>query len=309
MQLAKVVDRNCMTLFEVMTALSATFAIGIPTFMEKVMRPKYEERFSEFRDARRDEFIDEFEKALQQLKQSKKEMTPETIETMESLFNEWGQVKADENRLTSLLKYRKFFFIGWFLSCALSLFSIQYFESIIYQNSNVTLGQFSIVFFCIMFAATVWYGYELFVLDDKLSKTKSKTTGEVFGQIRNIRSSLETYHEAEQKVEEVLKKFGFPYSKELEIEAKDYRTMVDFAIPRDAPPKYVIEVKAKLATSVALYHLARRYMELKEKIRVTTILVSDFSKVEPVQMRVAQKGFDHIVDFQNLEKLKDIIKL
>ncbi|MEJ5327128.1 MAG: hypothetical protein WHU54_02610 [Candidatus Bathyarchaeia archaeon] len=115
-----------MTLFEVMAALSATFALGIPTFMEKVMRPKYEERFSEFREARRDSFIDEFEKALPQLKQAKQELTPEIIETMESLFNEWEEVKSDENKLTVLLNCRKFFFIFWLVSCATSLFAIQY---------------------------------------------------------------------------------------------------------------------------------------------------------------------------------------
>lgn len=297
-----------MTLFEVMSALSATFAIAIPTFMEKVMRPKYEERFSEFREARRDEFIDEFEKALHQLKQSKEEMTPETMETMETLFNEWGQVKADENRLTMLLKYRKIFFIGWFFSCGLSLFSIQYSESMIYQNTNVSLGQFSIAIFCIMLATSVWYGYELFVLDEKLSKTKSKTTGETFGKAESIMSSLETYREAERIVEEALKKFGFPYGKDLNIRAGDYSMVVDFAVPKGAP-KYVIEVKARLTTSVALYHISRRYKELKDRIPVTTILISDFSKVEPVKLRVAQKGFDATIDFQDLEKLKDVIKL
>lgn len=98
-----------MTLFEVMTGLSASFAIGIPTFMDKVMRPKYEERFREFGEARRDSFIDEFEKALPMVKQAKQELTPEVVETMENLFNEWGQVRSDETRLSILLKYRKYF--------------------------------------------------------------------------------------------------------------------------------------------------------------------------------------------------------
>lgn len=298
-----------MAFFEVMSALSATFAIGIPTFMEKVMRPKYEERFSEFRKARREAFVDEFEKTLPKLKESKEEMTPETVETVESLFNEWGQVKADENTLTMLLKYRKYFFVGWLLSCAVSLFSSQYMDSILIVNPPVTLGQFSSAFFWIMLLASLWYGYKLFIFDEKLSKTKTRTTGESFGRVESIARTLATYHEAEQKVEEALTRLGFPYTKGALVGTESYVMEVDFAVPKGKAPKYVIEVKTRLLSLLSIRLKAVRYKALKSIIPLTTILVSDFSEANPTILKTAEESFDFLVDFQNLEKLKEIIKL
>lgn len=48
---SKRVSGHKMALFDVLTAFSASLVIAIPTFMDKVMRPKYEEQFSEFREA------------------------------------------------------------------------------------------------------------------------------------------------------------------------------------------------------------------------------------------------------------------
>jgi ABC-type transport system involved in cytochrome bd biosynthesis fused ATPase/permease subunit len=103
-----------LAIFEVLTAFSASLAIAIPTFMAKVMRPKYEERFEEFRKARRQTFFDEFEDASRKIRQITEEIAPETVEAMENLFGEWRQLKSDENRLKKLLFMRKFFYVGWF---------------------------------------------------------------------------------------------------------------------------------------------------------------------------------------------------
>ena len=297
-----------MTLFEVMAALSATFALGIPTFMEKVMRPKYEERFSEFREARRDSFIDEFEKALPQLKQAKQELTPEIIETMESLFNEWEEVKSDENKLTVLLNCRKFFFIFWLVSCATSLFAIQYSENVVIYTPDITFGQVAQGLFIFMLLASFWYGYNLFNLDEKLSKTKKKTTGEPFGKAESLARAIDVYIETERKVEEALKRFGFPYEKKREFTIGDKHYVADFIIPKDKP-KYVIEVKAGRVSHVTLSMLSDRFQQLKDTLQVTTILITNTSKVLPRLLDHYEKKIDYIIDFQNLEKLKEIIKL
>lgn len=295
-----------MTLFEVMTALSATFAIAIPTFMEKVMRPKYEERFAEFREARRDSFIEEFEKALPKLKQSKQELTPETIETMESLFNEWGQVRTDENRLSVLLKYRKFFFISWFVSCALALFAIEYSTNIIIFNPLLTLGQIAGGFFVMMLFASLWYGYELFILDEKLSKIKSNTTGEQFGKSEPVTARVKLYYTAEKKVEDALVKFGFPYQKDTRFNLENSNIITDFSIPKEMP-KYVIEVKA--GRVMDFQRLVRTYQLLKQKVNVNTILVMDYYILSGGERDFLKKGFDYVLDFTELEKLKDVVKL
>lgn len=75
-----------LAIFEVLTAFSASLAIAIPTFMDKVMRPKYEERFGEFRKARRETFFDEFEDAARKLRQTTEEIDPEAVEAMETFL-------------------------------------------------------------------------------------------------------------------------------------------------------------------------------------------------------------------------------
>lgn len=308
-----------MTLFEVMTALSASLAIAIPTFMEKVMRPKYEERFSDFRRARREVFFDEFENAFNQVKKAKGEMTPDIMETIESLFNEWGQVKADENKLTTLLRYRKFFFIGWLVCCALCLFAIQYSESPIWllaltiidgsqEAAPIPFGSLVGFFFSIMFIWTLWYGFQLFRLDETLTKFMTKTTGETFVEVESIRTAMESYREAERKVENALKKFNIPFHKDTIIEIEGLGTEVDFAIPTRKKPRYLIEVKTRLFRS-AIYNISLRYDRIKSQIPAKTILISDFTNVSADFVAFAQAYFDFVVDFQELEKLEEIIKL
>lgn len=296
-----------MTLFEVMTALSVSLAIAIPTFMDKVMRPKYEERFEEFRKARRETFLDEFEDASKKLKQSKEEMAPETVETMEKLFGEWGQLKSDENRLKKLLFMRKFFCIGWFIVSGLSLSSIQFSESQL-GLTNYSLGQVTIIAFTAMFIASLWYGYNLFDLDEELSKFKGETTGEVFGKTESVRISIGAYLQLEQKVEMVLRKFKIPFAKNVRLKTNGIVTEVDFVIPSGQNPKYAIEIKSKPRISF-LYDFSLRFKEIKTTIPLKTILISNFHEASTESVKVAQTYWDYVVDFEELDRLKEIVKL
>lgn len=296
-----------MALFEVMTALSVSLAIAIPTFMDKVMRPKYEGRFSEFRKVRREDFFDEFEDAYRQLKQAKEEMTPETIETMERLFNDWGQIKTDENKLTSLLKLRKFYFIAWLISCVLSLVSIENSETMIpYTNDN--LGTFAMLGFLFMLFFSGVYCIELFLFDEKLSEFKAKTTGETFGKVESARITVTSILKTIDRVENVLKKFKIPYYKDALLKTNGGGSYVDFAIPTTKNPKYLIEIKARLFHQ-ALYNTSLKYKEIKSQIQVKTILISNFRDASPDLLKLAQAYWDFVVDFQDLEKLREIIEL
>ena len=294
-----------MTLFEVMTVLTVSLAIAIPTFMDKVMRPKYEERFSEFREARRDVFLDEFENAFNQLKKTKEEMTPEIIETMESLFNEWGQVKSDENKLSTLLRYRKLFYFGWFVSGVLCLFSIEYSETLIPQT-RIPLGNVAIFVFIVIFCLSLWYGYELFELDEKLSKFKTKTTGETFGKAESIGIIMESYRQAESKVENTLKKFGIPFNKNIAMRTNGGVIIPDYVISSKKTPKYLIEVKTRIR-SRDIYSLSLRYRAIKTDRPLKKILISNFRSEE--ELKYAKAYWDFVIDFQNLDELEKIIKL
>ena len=296
-----------MALFEVTTILSVSLAIGIPTFMDKVMRPKYEERFSEFRKVRREDFFDEFEDAYRQLKQAKEEMTPETIETMERLFNEWGQIKTDENKLTGLLKLRKFYFIAWLISCILSLFSIEHSEIIIpYIDQN--FGTLTLGIFVLMVFLSGLYCLDLFLFDEKLSEFRAKTTGETFGKVESARITVTSILKSINEVENVLKKIKISYHKDALLKTNGGGSYVDFAIPSTKNPKYLIEIKARLLHQ-ALYTTSMKYKEIKSQIPVKTILISNFRDAPPDLLKLARAYWDFVVDFQDLEKLKEIIKL
>lgn len=296
-----------LALFEVLTAFSASLAIAIPTFMDKVMRPKYEERFEEFRKARRETFFDEFEDTSRKLRQTTEEIAPETVEAMENLFGEWGQLKSDENRLKKLLFMRKIFYVGWFLVSGLCLISVQSSESQIGQT-DYSIGQVAIFAFIVMFLASLWYGYNLFDLDEQMSKFKGETTGALFGKTESVRISLGAYFQLEQRVETVLKKFKIPYAKNVLLKTNGVRTEVDFAIPSGLNPKFAIEIKSKPRVQF-LYGISLRFKELKDAIPLKTILISDFQSASAEVKRVAQTYWDYVVDFEELDRLKEIIRL
>jgi len=47
------------------------------------MRPRYEERFDEYKKTSRETFIEELDDAVTKLKQTKESMPPEIVETMD----------------------------------------------------------------------------------------------------------------------------------------------------------------------------------------------------------------------------------
>jgi hypothetical protein len=71
-------------IFEVLTSASVALGLAIPVFMEKVMRPRYEEQFEQYRKDSRTAFVDELDEAVGQLRQSADSLSPETVEKMES---------------------------------------------------------------------------------------------------------------------------------------------------------------------------------------------------------------------------------
>jgi len=275
--------------------------------MEKVMRPKYEERFTEFSKARREVFFEEFESAFNQLKQTKEEMTPELIDTLETLFDEWGQVKTEVNKLTTLLRLRKFLFVGWLAVSFLCLASIQYSDVLITMTEDVTFGSITWLFFGLMFLASLNYGYDLFNLDEKLSKIKAKTTGEAFAEVVPVKGMVKIGLEEENKVEQILNKFKIPFSKNVAIETDETRLWVDFTIP-PKKPKYIIEVKTRLFTS-RIASLALRFEKIKSVYQVKTILISNLKNSSEIALKTARQLWDYVIDFEELEKLKEIIKL
>jgi len=297
-------------LFEALAAVSATLGLAIPVFMEKVMRPRYEERFDEYRKTNRETFIEELDDAVTKLKQTKESMTPEIVETMESLFSDWGQVKTNESKLDMLLGRRKYLFVGWMLSLILSLFSTEYAEYVL--TGQTTLRQITILVFVLMFFVSCWYVIDLFILDEKLSKfRKPSITEQVRAPtVEEYRASMKISRELEAKVENTLIKFHIPFEKEPLYSRKGYFATADFVVPSSKNPKYFIEVKRHLISRRQLDVVSNIANRLKAGFTGSkTILVTDTLSTPSSLLRIAKEAWDFVIDFTELERIRNIIKL
>jgi hypothetical protein len=84
--------------------------------MDKVMRPRYEARFEEFRQYNRSQLFAALETAMERvrrLKRSRELMTPADYAIMEGVVARWTLVKENETRMDTLFRRRKHLFVGW----------------------------------------------------------------------------------------------------------------------------------------------------------------------------------------------------
>jgi len=159
-------------MFEIMATASLTLALAIPVFMDKVMRPRYEERFEDFRKLLKKNLMLKMTDAVKTMKKSKEHVTSDDYDVMESLFNEWNDVKTNYNKLNRYLRERKLYFGFWMVSFVLSLLACQYSDLPLLLDYN--LGRISLIVFFATLIVSVWYVWELFKLDELLSKYKEK---------------------------------------------------------------------------------------------------------------------------------------
>lgn len=299
-----------MALFEALAAVSATLGLAIPVFMEKVMRPRYEERFDEYRKTNRETFIEEFDDALRKLKQTKESIPSEIVETMESLFSDWGQVKTNESKLDSLLGQRKYLFTGWMFSLFLSLFSIEYAEYVLIERT--TLQQVTLLVFAIMFFASCWYVINLFILDDKLSKFRktSMTERTRVTTAQEYRASMKISRKLEAKVENALIKFHIPFEKEPLYARNGHFATADFVVPSSKSPKYFIDVKRHIVSRGQVKAISNIANNLKAGFTDSKIiLITDKLSATRNLLEMAGEALDFVIDFTELKRIKDIVKL
>lgn len=296
-----------LSFYEALLGVSVTLGLAIPVFMDKVMRPRYEERFEEFRQASRSIFIDMFEDALKRLKQTKEWINEEIVDLIESLFTQWGEIKTNETRLQNAVRYRKYLFLGWMVSAVLSAFSIKYPDLKLFRE--LKLGQLGEIVFLAMLIISIFYALELFSFDERLSKYRGiPREGAPSPEVPTYVSMLKLGREMEMKVETTLRDSSIKYSRE-PISAKDLVVMADFAVPSSKEPQYVIEVKRRIH-SASLYSLYGRFERIKRAFpKVKGVLILDFSETHPRFLKHAEKILDFVVDFKRLDTLKDILKV
>jgi hypothetical protein len=107
------------------------------------------------------------------------------------------------------------------------------------------------------------------------------------------------------KVIQFLNKTGIAFRRDVMFKTNGDRTFVDFLIGSEETPKYVIEVLTEPTKGDVL--IPKRYDLFKALLPAKTVLISDFSKSEPLQ-EIAKIYWDFVVDINNLDELKKIIK-
>jgi hypothetical protein len=293
-----------MAFFEALAAASIALGLAIPVFLERVMRPRYEERFEEFRMDSRVGFILAFEKALEKLRRLKRPgeaMTNEVYATMEGLFAQWGQLRSSENRLASMLRRRKPLFVLWMISFLLSLASIQYSQIIV--GSNLNLGDATVGAFALVLLYSIVYVLELFDLDDKLSKYKG-TISQTSSDTTISRSFAHSYRKIMGNIRRRLRDENIPFEIEPRL-SKDRGA--DLAIPSSKNPIALIEVKSAPLTRATSYPIAYIGRELKQAYpSATTILIVPSPVGET--LRTLKENWDNVLSITDIDDLTAIAK-
>jgi hypothetical protein len=109
-----------------------------------------------------------------------------------------------------------------------------------------------------------------------------------------------------QGIASLLTSSNVPYSMNSDFKYHGKLIHPDFVIPSINNPKYVIEVVAN-PTNNSVYNIARMYQPIVEDTKSKTIIVGDFKERLSVK-DTAKAYWTYVVDFDNLEELKAIIK-
>jgi hypothetical protein len=288
---------------------SVTLALGIPVFMEKVMRPRYEERFEEFRQEGIEAFMKQFENALERFKRTQEIVTPETVGIMDSLFSQWDRIRTNEKRLQNLLKTRQYLFTAWMASAILSSFSIEYPNYPVPFLGEIRLGQLTQFVFFVSFLISFLYVLELFSLDQKLAGYGRTSRAPPPSSVPTYISLVYRGIEMGRQVESALQELDIPYEKR-PISVEGRMIIPDFAIPSSDEPLYIVEVKTAIKSKTILYGLSDMLSLLRGTFpKVKGILVFDFDETPTKNLEMARQMWDFAVDFKRLKDLKNVIKL
>jgi hypothetical protein len=135
-----------MGMYEILAGTSLTLGLAIPVFMDKVMRPRYEEKINQYNSEKTRQFLETLDDINSTAQENTESIFTDLEPEIDELFNKWGRLKEDENRYEDLLKRRKEIFIIWMITFGLNLLSIEYSNSYLF-NTEILIGDTSKLFF------------------------------------------------------------------------------------------------------------------------------------------------------------------
>ncbi|MGA3108384.1 MAG: hypothetical protein ABSD99_02860 [Candidatus Bathyarchaeia archaeon] len=294
-----------MPFFELLAGAALTLGLAIPVFMDKVMRPKYEERFTEFRLQNRIEFIDSLERALGKVrgvKRSTAAMTPEVYASMEELVNKWSRLRSDETRLDTLLDRREYLFVAWMISFGLSALSVGFPGIVVNQHA---IGEVAGWYFALVMVFSVVYVVQLFDFDKKLSKFRpfefEKASNQPNINISEFRAADSTY---EVRVANELNSRQVTFERHPKIHGP-FRP--DFAIPSSKNPQYFVEARGDLSKESSVGWLNYDIRALRSNYPQVKMVVISRALTARTR-RLLSKYWDYVFEDSEIEKLVEILK-
>lgn len=296
---------SSMVFYEVLAGASLSLALAIPIFLDKVMRPRYEERFEEFKFQNQMDFVKILQDISDKVRDNKDEFIDRISDEMEKLINAWGYLKSNENKMNKLIEYRKGLFLGWMGTFILNILSIKYGPIKIFNLINQ--DDFSTLVFMFMVLISTKYVYDLFKLDDSLSKikiTENKKEQEIVIPKSTISSIMSEYITIENMVTKELDGY-VDYMKNVRMKIGDMLYELDIIIPNDKNPKYIIEIKTRLSRQI-IRRLNYRFSEIKKNLpHIKLILIYESTTL--TSLKESHETWDYNIPLTKISTLKTII--
>ena len=211
------------------------------------------------------------------------------------------------NQVNSMKTYPRYLGLGvgldfgFFLSTA--IFALLWFTEIFRRSSMTDLlvsGTFLLAISTFLVVGIYGISDVDAAMNDNFSKLKEKK--------ENLKDELkEAPQEAKitGRVAQFLIEAGVAFRRDVMFKTDGDRVFVDFLIGSEENPKYAIEVLTEPTKGNVL--IPKRYDLFKALAPAKTVLISDFSKSEPLQ-EIAKVYWDFVVDVKSLDELKKIIK-
>lgn len=300
-----------MGIFEIYATTSIAFAVAIPTFFEKVMRPGYEKRVEKFRK----ESLDEFRQSLNEVVDifnRRNELTDEIGEKMEDVVGSWYTVQSNDKKFEQLIVNRNYITLGWLLTFCWTILSIHSQE--IGNIFNFEWPKYVTAIFFILLIITFIYVYSLLDFDKKLSRfsteeeklKETKRPSVLSGEVSDTRTlSLEV----KSRIIDALHNNNIPFEEEVIVKHNFY----DIVVPDRTKPKVIIEIKA-FRRKVGLFttdRIIRMSVFTKREFPQSKFVVFVNDKnlfLTPRTEELLQADVDQIFDFDDLKKFIDFVK-
>jgi hypothetical protein len=289
-----------MVLFEAIAAVSIAIALGTLTVVSVVLRPRYEERFKEFNERKRNDLLKKFEIALAKLRESGSNTLPEeTYEMIDNLFDYWKEYGSVEPSLESYLLRQRNLVVAWLAFTVLSVLSIQY-DSQLLGNTMwgpLTLGALTVWGFLALVALSVKFYWDLLTLDMKLSEV---STSEPHTQSTSVASVATRGAALQNTLASALTINKIPH--QMNVRMKDMS--FDFVIPNNSAPKFIIETKQMFTRlgeiEYTRFRIQKFFPNAKRILFFGTPLAVDKKKK-------LQETWDYVFDSTEVESLLGLL--